>query len=106
MVDFIERSHDNTLPVVDDENNLVGMISYRELRDEHFDPGLGALVRAEDLAFASFPILHSDQPVLDAWREFQKSKTDCLPVVSRERPHRLIGIVRRRDVLRLSVDRD
>ncbi len=105
VVDFIERSHDDTLPVVDAENHLVGMISYRELQDEHFDPGLGSLVRAEDLAFSSFAVLHPDQPAIEAWREFQKSKTDCLPVVSRERPYRLLGVVTRRDILRLSVDR-
>jgi Kef-type K+ transport system membrane component KefB len=105
VVDFIERSHDDTLPVVDDENHLVGMISYRELQDEHFDPGLGSLVRAEDLAFSSFPVLHPDQPALEAWNEFQKSKTDCLPIVSRERPYRLLGVLSRRDLLRLSVDR-
>jgi CIC family chloride channel protein len=106
VIDFIERSHDDTLPVVNDENHLVGMISYRELQDEHFDPGLGSLVRAEDLAFSSFPILHPDQPAVEAWREFQKSKTDCLPIVSRERPHRLLGVLSRRDILRLSVDRE
>jgi Kef-type K+ transport system membrane component KefB len=106
VIDFIERSHDDTLPVVNDENHLVGMISYRELRDEHFDPGLGSLVRAEDLAFSSFPILHPDQPAVEAWREFQKTKTDCLPIVSRERPHRLLGVLSRRDMLRLSVDRE
>jgi CBS domain-containing protein len=104
VIDFIERSHDDTLPVVDDENHLVGMISYRELQDEHFDPGLGSLVRAEDLAFSSFPVLHPDQPAIEAWREFQKSKTDCLPIVSRERPHRLLGVLSRRDILRLSVE--
>ncbi len=106
VIDFIERSHDDTLPVVNDENHLVGMISYRELQDEHFDPGLGSLVRAEDLAFSSFPVLHPDQPAVEAWSEFQKSKTDCLPIVSRERPYRLLGVLSRRDILRLSVDRE
>ena len=33
----------------------------------------------------------------------QTTKDDCLPVVTRNEPHRLIGLVRRRDVLRLLI---
>ena len=99
VVDFIERSHDDMLPVVDDTGGVVGMISYADLRGEHFDPGLGPLVRAADLALTSFPKLFPDQPAIEAWRELEHTKVDCLPVVSRDRPHRLVGILRRRDVL-------
>jgi len=102
VVDFIERSHDETLPVVDEQGVVVGVISYAELRDEHFDPGLGPLVRATDLAMTSFPNLHPETPAIDAWREFLQCSADCLPVVSSERPRRLIGVVRRRDLQMLS----
>ncbi len=103
VVDFIERSHDNMLPVIGDDGAVVGMIRYGDLRDEHFDPGLGALVRAADLALTSFPLLYPDAAATDAWREFKQNSADCLPVVSRERPHRLLGIVRRRDLQDLAV---
>jgi CBS domain-containing protein len=102
VVDFIERSHDNMLPVVDEDGTVVGMISYADLRDEHFDPGLGPLVRATDLALTSFPHLHPDLPATDAWREFKQNNADCLPVVTPDRPYRLLGIVRRRDLQQLS----
>ncbi len=102
VVDFIEKSHDDTLPVIDESGILVGMISYHELKEAHFDPGLGHLVRASDLALHSVPILRSDQPLADAWGEFQQRDSDCLPVVSASRPHRLVGIIRRDDVMRLT----
>lgn len=102
VVDFIKHSHDNMLPVIDVDGAVVGMISYADLRDEHFDPGLGPLVRATDLAITSFPRLHPDQPATEAWLEFRQSSADCLPVVTPERPYRLLGIVRRRDLQRLS----
>ena len=33
----------------------------------------------------------------------QTTKDDCLPVVTRSKPHRLVGLARRRDVLRLLI---
>jgi CBS domain-containing protein len=102
VIDFIERSHDNTLPVVDQEGGVVGIIRYADLRDEHFDPGLGPLVRAADLALMSFPRLHADQSAMDAWREFRHCRDDCLPVVDRDRPYRLVGVLRRRDIFQFT----
>jgi len=103
VVDFMARSHDNTLPVVDELGSVVGTISYVDLRDEHFDPGLGPLVRAADLAVTSFPLLCPEDPATHAWSEFKQCSADCLPVMTRDRPHRLLGIVRRRDLQRLAV---
>jgi CBS domain-containing protein len=102
VVDFIERSHDDMLPVVDTDGCVVGMISYADVRDEHFDPGLGPLVRATDLAITSYPHLHPGQTAEEAWREFTQSSASCLPVVTEERPHQLLGVVRRRDLQRVS----
>ncbi len=102
VVDFIERSHDDMLPVVDEDGTVVGMISYSDLHDEHFDPGLGPLVRATDLVLTSFPILHPDDSAMDAWKEFKQSNADCFPVVTRDRPHRLLAVIRRRDLQQLA----
>jgi CBS domain-containing protein len=102
VLECLRRTHDNTLPVLDTEGSVVGIIRYLDLEGEHFDPGLGCLVCAEDLALSSFPILHPDDSLMQAWREFQKCSDDCLPVLTREKPHRLVGVLRRRDVLRFT----
>ena len=98
VVEFLENSHDDVLPVVDQAGQFVGIISYHELEDAHFDPGLGPLVRAEDLAMTSYPVLHPDQTAAEAWHEFQHSSAICLPVVARQHPRDFLGIVRRQDV--------
>lgn len=98
VVEFLEDSHDDALPVVDQAGQFIGIISYHEIEDAHFDPGLGALVRAQDLAMTSFPVLHPDQTAADAWHEFQHTNAICLPVVTRQQPRHFIGIVRRRDI--------
>jgi CBS domain-containing protein len=49
--------------------------------------------------------LYPDEPIFKALNVFKGSKDDCLPVVTRETPERLLGVVRRRDVLRLLIRR-
>ena len=48
-------------------------------------------------------VLYPDEPLAEASTRFASSKDDCIPVVGREEPQHLLGVVRRRDVLRLQV---
>jgi len=97
---FIEHNRDNTYPVVNEHKELVGVIRYRELSEALVDHSLGSLVRAADVATSPGKILYPDDSVSRVCQILRKSKDDCLPVVSREISDRLLGIVRRRDVLR------
>ncbi len=105
VVAFIEHSRDNTYPVVNASREVVGVIRYRELSQALVDHSLGPLVRAADLATPAGKVLYPDDPVERASKPFNTSKDDCLPVVTREEPHQLLGIVRRRDLLRLLIHR-
>jgi CBS domain-containing protein len=62
-------------------------------------------VRAAGIATGVGRVLYPDDPVQRASALFGASKDDCLPVVTREEPQRLLGIVRRRDILRLLIRR-
>ncbi len=103
VVAHIEHSHDNTYPVVGRSGELAGVIRYRELSNALFDPALNTLVRAADMTTPAGWILHPDESVLRAYELFQATKDDCLPVVTRNEPRQLVGLVRRRDVLRLLI---
>ncbi len=103
VVSSIEHSHDNTYPVVGRAGELVGVIRYRELSNALFDPALNTLVRATDVTTPAGWVLYPDEPVSRAYSLFQTTKDDCLPVLTREEPRRLAGVVRRRDVLRLLI---
>ena len=87
----------------DDVNGLVGVIRYRELSHALFDQALGPLVRAADLATPTRRVLRPDDPISRASELFAASKDDCIPVVTSEEPERLLGVVRRRDVLRMQI---
>jgi len=103
VIECIEHSRDNTLPVVDADRDLIGVIRFRELSHALFDRELGSLVRAADVTTPVGRVLYPDEPISRASAMFAASKDDCIPVIAAESPHRLLGVVRRRDVLRLLV---
>lgn len=105
VISHIEHSHDNTYPVVDDNNVVVGVIRYPLLANVMFDRHVSDLVRAEDLSTPTGTVLHEDASLNDAVEALQRETDDCLPVVSRETPISLIGVVRRSDVMHLLVQR-
>jgi len=103
VVTYIEHSRDNTFPVVDSSGELVGVIRYRKLSHALFDRKLGPLFRAADVTTPASRVLYPDEPISRANEIFAASKDDCIPVISGQTPHRLLGMVRRRDVLRLLI---
>ena len=101
VIDYIEHSHDNTYPVVNTANELIGIIRYPDVRDVLFDPMLKSLVTAEDLAVPVEGVLKQDETLGDAWRLLKDDRADCVPVVTSVAPRQFVGVVRRRDLLRL-----
>lgn len=99
VISHIEHSHDNTYPVVDDKMGVVGVIRYPLLSDVLFDASAAKLIRAEDIATLVDTCLHPDEPASRAFELFQGETDDCIPVVQREIPHELLGVVRRSDVM-------
>ncbi len=103
LVVHLEHTRDNTIPVVDESGCLVGVIRYRELSHALFDPTLNLLVRVADVTTPAGRALRPDEPITRANSIFAASKDDCIPVVADDPPERLLGVVRRRDMLRLLI---
>lgn len=99
VIAHIERSHDNTYPIVDDRMRVVGLIRYPLLSNVMFDNTVTKLVRAEDLATPCNAVLHPDDPATQAFELFQAETDDCIPVVTKDDPGELLGVVRRSDVM-------
>ncbi len=101
VLDHLEQSHDNTYPVVTREGELIGIIRYPDVRDIIFEPAAKMLVSAEDLAVPARKVLLQNETLGDAWRLLKDGHDDCVPVVTTAAPQQYIGVVRRRDLLRL-----
>ena len=105
VLDHIEHSHEDTYPVVTPDNAVVGLIRYPLLSNVMFDPSVTELVCAEDLATPVDAVMYPDETVTRASELFNRIQDDCIPVVDREEPHALIGIIRRSDVMRVLIRR-
>lgn len=101
LVDYMEHSHDNTFPVVAASGELLGVIRYNALRDVLFDPDLGTLVCASDLAQATPHVLSKDDTADRARALLNASDDDALPVVDDASNLMFSGVVRRRDLMRM-----
>jgi len=89
-----QTSHQG-FPVVDSQGRLVGLVTRRDLSDSSLavDQPVSAALRAP------VRFVYDDSTVRQAADHMVNHSIGRLPVVSRERPHRLIGIITRSDVL-------
>ncbi|MCA9103120.1 MAG: chloride channel protein [Planctomycetales bacterium] len=99
VLSLVARSHHLYFPVVDDDELLTGIFSLRDVRAAFEGHGAKNLIVAADLA--TFPVLtvNPDDDLHKALRRFTVKNIDEIPVVDPEEPRRVIGLLRRRDVI-------
>lgn len=94
---LIQEDHEPLL-VVDDDGRLVGVVSLSDLRTL---PGVGSnQTPVGRVARTSVVTVYPDDTLERAMRRFGVYDFAMLPVVSREDPRRVVGRLRRSDVLR------
>jgi CIC family chloride channel protein len=93
--------HIESLPVMNDEDRLIGIIRPEDLHrvlDSDIPP---QLVNAEDIALATPLSVAPDENLLEALRDFGTRDIETLPVESGQGPSkRLVGLLMRSDVMR------
>jgi Kef-type K+ transport system membrane component KefB/CBS domain-containing protein len=98
------HSRYDRLPVVNDQEELVGVIKYSDIADTLFDPGLRHLIVADDIASDTYLKLTPEDTLEKAIAELKNYPHDAyLLVVERNNPKKLIGVVRHNDVLSIHV---
>jgi CIC family chloride channel protein len=90
-------SRQTDFPVVGDNNELVGMVNLQQLREATAE-GSEAPV-ASQLASRLFDRVTSEDSILTALRRLGSRDVNFLPVVDKDEPNRLLGIVSRQDLL-------
>ncbi|HET8774829.1 MAG TPA: chloride channel protein [Thermoanaerobaculia bacterium] len=83
-------------PVVDGEGKLIGVITRRNFLDVTKPPS----TRAGDLVTHPPAVIFADNSLREAADQMVRENVGRLPVVTREDPRRVIGIVTRSDLLR------
>jgi CIC family chloride channel protein len=100
VLHFVERSRYNHFAVVDDDDELLGVIHFSDIRDMIYDPAMRDLVTAVDLADAATPAVPTDLPLTKLLQVFTDANLGSLPVIEKGGSRRTVGIVEQRDLLR------
>ncbi len=95
----ISKSKHNSFPVVDDEGNLTGMLSFLDYHGAVFDENLKDLVVVKDLATKEVVTVALDSNLYSALETITSKDFSILPVVSPDNPLKLLGVLSRRDII-------
>jgi CBS domain-containing protein len=90
-----EGSTHQGFPVVDGENRLLGVVTRRDL----LDPSTGATALVRDLIRRRPAVIYEDSTLRETADHMVIEQVGRLPVVSRESPLTVVGIVSRSDLL-------
>ena len=94
---FRATSH-HGFPVVDGENGLVGIVSIQDLK-RALDNGASPETRVRDIATRDLLVAYPDETMATALERLGVRGVGRLPVVSRHEPSRLLGTIRRDDIV-------
>jgi len=100
LLKHIAHSRYDRFPVVDGQNQFIGMINYTEIRNLLFEPALVPLVVAGDLVTTASHALYPDQPLREALVLLRRHQDiSFFPVVDPEDHRHLLGILNQNDLL-------
>lgn len=85
-------------PVVDENGDLVGMVTLSDIEDAVADEEAANLL-VEDIMTRALIVAYLDETLEEALRGFGARDVGRLPVVERRSPRKIIGLLRRGDVI-------
>ncbi|MBK8904622.1 MAG: chloride channel protein [Anaerolineaceae bacterium] len=98
--ELLQRTHHHSFPVVDEDLNLVGMVSLRDY-ERVADQESSAALRVRDIAtLGRLLTAYQDEPLSEVVQRLAVRGINKLPVVSRTEPHRVVGAIRRNDIVK------
>lgn len=97
---IFEQTHSHSFPVVDDEMQLAGMVSIRDYERALERPDFSGLKVKDIATLRTLLTAFEDEPLSDALQRIAIRDVNKLPVVSRANPQKVVGVIRRRDIVK------
>jgi chloride channel protein, CIC family len=97
LMDQFHESGHHGFPVVDKWGDLYGVVTLQDV--ERAPPSQGASLTAADIATRMPVVAYPDQSVKTALAQLGGRDVGRIPVVERDNPKKLVGMLRRRDVV-------
>lgn len=99
IIDMMAETTQNYFPVVNREGDFSGIFSVDDVRKLVTQNHLNQLIIAKDIATADVISLTPDEDLAQAMGKFTVKNLDDLPVVDRDNPKKLLGMLSRREAL-------
>jgi CIC family chloride channel protein len=98
LADELEKTGHHGFPVVDEEGYFSGVVTMEDLEASvvRSDPNL----TVGDIAMKNPLTVYPDQSIHDALAQLGGRDVGRIPVVDRSDPRRLVGVLRRHDIIR------
>ncbi len=98
VTEIFAKTHHHGLPVVNDDGELVGILTLQDLATIQEKNGTGH--RVADVCIHDLLTVYPDETIGQALRRMGGRDIGRMPVVSRNNPHEMVGWLRRSDLLR------
>jgi chloride channel protein, CIC family len=99
LIGAFSHTHHHGFPVVDDEGHLFGIVTLTDLQ-RATDEGVPLTTPVEQIATRDLIVVYPEQSLNVALNQFAQADVGRLPVVDRRNPCRLLGVVRRSDIIK------
>jgi CIC family chloride channel protein len=101
LMDEIHHTGHHGFPVVDENGHLCGCVTLQDVEAAMSKKNPGLVVN--DIATKSPLVAYPDQSIHEALSQFGGRDVGRIPVVSRDDPKKLLGVLRRHDIIRAYV---
>ncbi|HUN56263.1 MAG TPA: chloride channel protein [Smithella sp.] len=98
LIKYTMGSKHSSFPVVDKQGLLTGILTFQDFKEIIFDQCLDDLIIAKDLATAEIITVTSQDNLDTALKKIGFKNIEQLPVVDKNNPRKIIGILSRRDI--------
>lgn len=95
-ISLLLRYHISGMPVIDDESNLVGIITEKDVINATFD-GNASWTKVKEVMSKDLTFFRPDTDIIEIAECFINKKIRRVPIVEDKK---VIGIISRRDILR------
>lgn len=99
IVRFVANSRQHYFPVVDGKGRFVGIFSTDDVRSHLYNEEIWELANARDVMTSHVVSVSPDDDLNTALRRFTELNLDELPVLDAADPKKLLGMLRRKDVI-------
>ncbi len=97
-IDWLIQTRHHGAPVVDDNGKLAGILTLQDIAD--IDPKNADNLTVGDMCTREVLTIFPDESIGEALRRMSPRDIGRLPVVARDDPRRLLGVLRRTDLIR------